>query len=109
MLRSALKKTGERLMELNDLLRCTLQVMARIAMPPEKIREAIGEEKKKQLKAYNLCDGKNTIGEIAKKAKINQGNFSKTGQRWLEQGIVFSVGEGREKRLLHLYPISKKP
>ena len=93
-------------MELNDLLRCTLQVIARVAMPPEKIREVIGD-RKKQLKAYNLCDGNNTLGEIAKKAKVDQGNFSRTASRWIEHGIIFSVSEGSEKRLLHLYPLPK--
>ena len=93
-------------MELNDLLACTLQVIAGVAMPPEKIREIIGDGEK-QLKAYNLCDGKNTVGEIAKKAKINQGNFSRTASRWIEHGIIFSVTDGTEKHLLHLFPLPK--
>ena len=93
-------------MELDDLLRCTLQVIAKVAMPPEKIREVIGD-RKKQLKAYNLCDGKNTTIEIAKKARVDQGNFSRTATRWIEHGIVFSVGKGLDKRLLHLYPLPK--
>ena len=93
-------------MELNDFLNCTLQVIARVAMPPDKIREVIGD-RAKQLKAYNLCDGTNTLGEIAKKARIDQGNFSRTSTRWIEQGILFSVGQGNDRRLLHLYPLPK--
>lgn len=95
-------------MELNDLLTCALQVLGRMAIPPAKIREVIGEKKKKQLKAYNLCDGTRTLGEIAKRAKLNQGNFSKTAKRWIEHGILFAFTDGVEKRLLHVYPLPKK-
>jgi hypothetical protein len=94
-------------MEIVDLLKCAIQVIAKVAMPPEKIREVIGD-RKKQLKAYNLCDGMNSLVQIAKKAKIDQGNFSRTASRWIEHGIIFSVGEGSEKRLLHVYPLPKK-
>ena len=94
-------------MELTDILECALQVMGRIAMPPEKIREVIGN-RTKHIKAYNLCDGTNTLSDIAKKARIDQGNLSRTTRRWIEHGIVFSIGEGREGRLLHLYPLPKK-
>ncbi len=95
-------------METNDLLRCAVQVIGRIAVPPEKVRKIIGESKKKQLKAYNLCDGTRTLVKIAKKAKIDEGNLSRTVNRWLEHGIVFSVAEGSDKRLLHIYPLPKR-
>ena len=93
-------------MELTDLLACALQAVGRIAIPPEKIREVIGG-RAKQLKAYNLCDGKKSLKEIARKAKIDRGNLSRTTQRWIEHGIVFSLGEGREARLLRIYPLPK--
>ncbi len=94
-------------MELNDFLDCALQVIARIGLPPEKIREVIGN-RAKHIKAYNLCDGKNPLNHIAKKARIDQGNLSRTTRRWIEQGIMFSIGTGREARLLHIYPLPKK-
>ena len=92
-------------MEIKDLLGCALQIIGRIAIPPATVREVIGQAKKKQLKAYNLCDGTRTAREIAKKAKIDEGNFSRTAQRWIERGIVFSLADGAEKRLLHIYPL----
>lgn len=92
-------------METNDLLACALQIIGRIAIPAATVREVIGQAKKKQLKAYNLCDGTRTVGQIAKKVKIDSGNFSRTAQRWIEHGIVFSFADGIEKRLLHIYPL----
>jgi len=92
-------------MEPNDLLPCALQLLGRIAIPPEHIRDIIGG-KKKQLEAFNLCDGTRTLKEIAKKAGIDQGNFSRTVDRWKAHGIVFSIREGRESRILHVYPLS---
>jgi len=94
-------------MELNDLLRYAVQVYARNSIPPEKVREIIGDTKKKQLKAYNLCDGTRTLREVAKEARIDEGNFSKTADRWVENGIAFSTTEGGERRLLHLYPLPR--
>lgn len=96
-------------MESNDLLECALQVLARIAIPPEKVREIIGEGKKKHINAYNLCDGKTTLSDIARKAHLNQGNLSRTTTRWVEQGILFAIGEGPAKRFLHMYPLTTAP
>jgi hypothetical protein len=98
---------SEKQMELADFLGCALQVIGRVAMPPEKIRKVIGN-RPKHMNAFNLCNGKNTLVEIAKKARIDQGNLSRTTNRWLEQGIIFSIGEGKESRLLHIYPLPKK-
>lgn len=99
-------------MELNDLLGCALQMIARVAMPAEKVYEIINSgksgRKKKQLKAYNLCDGTKSLTEIAKKAGIKQGNLSRTAKRWIQSGIMFSLREGQETRLLHLYPLPKQ-
>ena len=97
----------ENLVELTDFLDCALQVIGRIAMPPETIREVIGN-RAKLVKAYNLCDGRNTLSEIAKRSRVDLGNLSRTTRRWIQHGIVFSVGEGRENRLLHIYPLRGK-
>jgi DNA-binding HxlR family transcriptional regulator len=95
-------------MEINDLLRCTLQILGRAVMPSEKIRKIIGEKKKKQIKAFNLCDGTRMVTEIAKESRINQGNLSRTLSRWCESGIVFRIGEGKDAKFLHIYPLAKK-
>jgi predicted transcriptional regulator len=95
-------------MEIADFLLCTMQILGRAVIPPEKIRKIVGDKKKKQLSAFNLCDGTRTLSEIAKKSRINQGNLSRTLSRWRQSGIVFRVGEGKTARFLHIYPIAKK-
>jgi hypothetical protein len=89
---------------LHDLLRCAIQVIGRIGIPPEKVREIV-DTGKRQVKAYNLCDGTLSQSEIAKKAGLDQGNFSRVTARWIEHGVAFWIGEGKDSRLLHLYPI----
>lgn len=94
-------------METNDLLACLLQVVARTAIPPREVRRIVGT-RSKQLKAFNLCDGSNTLAEIAKKTRIDRGNLSRAAARWREHGIVFLVGTGNDARYLHIYPLSRK-
>jgi len=91
------------------LLRAILSVCARGSIPPNKLQQIImpSGSKEKQRLAYNLCDGTKTQGEIAKSLKLDAGNFSRTVGRWLEEGVVFRLGEGREAKLLHVYPLTK--
>lgn len=94
-------------MDTNDLLRCAIQVIGRVALPTAQVREIVGDGKK-QINAYNLCDGSLTQKEIAKRSRINQGNLSRTLQRWRDHGIVFVFGEGRQSTFLHIYPLPPK-
>lgn len=94
-------------METNDLLACLLQVLGRTAMPPSEVRRVTGD-RAKQLKAFNLCDGSNTLMEIGRKARIDSGNLSRSVARWREHGIVFLIGTGNQARYLHIYPLSPK-
>jgi hypothetical protein len=59
-------------MEIADFLSCAVQILGRAVTPPEKIRKIIGDKKKKQINAFNLCDGTRTMSEISKKSRINQ-------------------------------------
>lgn len=95
----------EELPTTNDLIRCAVQVIGRCAIPEDKVREIVGPGKK-QIAAYNLCDAQFSLSEIAKKAKIDQGNFSRTVKRWVQEGVVFWVGKGKGARLMHIYPIT---
>lgn len=94
-------------MEATDLLACILKVLARTAMTPDEVRRIIGRGGK-QLQAFNLCDGSNTLADIAKKLRIDSGNLSRAVARWREHGIVFLVGRGNDARYLHVYPVAKK-
>jgi predicted transcriptional regulator len=91
---------------LEQLVGCLLQVVGRSVIPENRVRGLIGKGKK-NLRAFNMCDGRNTQKEIAKKLKIDQGQLSKTFTRWVESGIAFRLGEDKESRLLHIYPVTK--
>lgn len=93
------------------LLRAILSVSARQTFPPDKLAEIVLSKGAgtKQLEAFNLCDGTRAQGEVAKALKLDAGNFSKTVGRWIDAGIVFRLGEGRESKLLHVYPLVATP
>jgi hypothetical protein len=87
-------------------LRAILATVARQTFPPGKILEIMGPNSgEKQLRAFNMCDGTRTQGEIAKELGLDPGNFSKSLGRWIDGGIVVRVGEGREVRPVHVYPL----
>ena len=93
----------------NDLLRVLINLTGRLVFPEEQLAEMFpkGKTKKKYVKAYNLCDGTRSQNEISKEAKIDQGNFSRTVNRWLTLGIIYKIGEGNDSKLLHIYPVSE--
>jgi hypothetical protein len=94
----------------SDLLRALLTVTARAVFPVEKLAgivQSVGAGEK-QLAAYNLCDGNRKQAEIAKALSLDAGNFSRTVGRWIDAGIVFRLGEGRDATLMHVYPIPKE-
>lgn len=98
-------------MKLSDrtdyLLECLIHILGRIAMPVEKVSEVVGQGTK-QRKAFNLCDGSNTQMEVAKKTGIAQGNLSATFKRWVQNGVAYWIGEGKDARLLHIYPLPEE-
>jgi DNA-binding MarR family transcriptional regulator len=94
----------------SDLLRALLTVTARTTFPIEKLAGIVqsagaGE---KQLAAYNMCDGNHGQTEIAKALSLDAGNFSRTVGRWIDAGVVFRLGEGRDAKLMHVYPLPKE-
>lgn len=86
------------------LLRAVLSVTARRTFPADKLLEIVGPPK--QVKAFNMCDGSRGQTDVAKALKLDSGNFSRTVSRWVDAGIVFRLGEGREAKLLHVYPLN---
>jgi len=91
-------------MQSHELLRPLLSLIGRAVIPPKTVAELVGTGK--QLAAYNLCDGTKKQSEVVEQVKIDSGNFSRIVTKWIEAGILFRIGEGREARLLHVYPIS---
>ena len=90
--------------ETDELLRILISLAGRTAFPEEILQALIGPSPK-NLAAYNLCDGSRTQAEVVKAAKVDQGQFSRAASRWVELGILFKLGTGREARLLHLYQL----
>jgi hypothetical protein len=88
----------------DELLRILIQLNARQAFPAESLRGIVGSGK--YLDAYNMCDGSRTQAEIVKAAKVDQGQFSRTSSRWIQEGVLFKLGAGRDTTLLHLYPLA---
>ncbi len=71
--------------QFSDLLRIVIQLQARLAFSEDRLREIVlpGKASLKQLTAYNLCDASRTLTEVARKAKVDPGNFSRTVARWV--------------------------
>ena len=99
----------------DELLRCLVHIIGRASMPIETVYDLVGRGDK-QIQAFNLCDGSLSQSEVSKKTKIDQGQLSRTFTRWVENGIAFWIGEGKDARLMHIYPLpsttkpkSKKP
>ena len=90
----------------DDLLRCLVHIVGRASMPTETVLELVGKGKK-QIEAFNLCDGSLSLTEISKKTKIDKGNLSRTFDRWIKCGIAFWIGEGKEAKVMHIYPIPR--
>ena len=82
------------------LLRALLSVVSRQAIPQSRIAKLVRPGGARQLKAFNMCDGTQGQGEIAKALKLDPGNFSRTVARWVDAGIVFRLGNGRVSKLL---------
>jgi len=90
----------------HQLLQALISLTGRSVFPVDDLHDLVGDGK--QRKAFNLCDGTRGQTEIAKALNIDQGSFSRTVSRWVDEGVVFRVGEGRDTRLLHVYPLGER-
>ena len=89
------------------ILKALLATTGRAAFSVEQIHAIVNPKgnSAKQIKAYNLADGSLSQGDIAKKLKLDSGNFSRTVSRWVDAGIMFRLDD---KVLLHIYPVPEK-
>jgi len=91
--------------KLEQLLECLIHVIGRAAIPQEDVAKIVGTGTK-QIQAFTLCDGKNSQKAIARKTGLDQASLSRTFSRWVESGVAFWIGDGKEARLLHVYAIN---
>lgn len=90
-----------------DYLIALIQITGRNVFPEDILMQIVmpPNSSEKQLKAYNMLDGTATQTDICKKLRIDPGNFNRTVSRWINLGVVFGFGEGKIKKLLHVYPL----
>ena len=91
----------------DELLKAILATVARNTFPPTALAKIVAPTagSKKQLIAYNMCDGETPQAEICKKTKLLKGNLSGSITRWVEAGVMVRVGPDRLP--LHVYPLSE--
>jgi len=86
------------------LVECLIHVIGRAALKVEEVRSIVGSGKK-QVCAFNLCDGSRTLTSVAKGAGLDRGNLSRTVDRWVKNGVMFKFEDGNEVFLLHVFPL----
>jgi DNA-binding MarR family transcriptional regulator len=87
-------------------LKAMMSLIARQTFSPEKLKALISSRGTLKLcEAFNLCDGTNKQTEIATKIGIDQGQFSRTVKQWIDDGIIIRVGDGKDAKLVHVYPL----
>lgn len=90
-------------------LKAMMSLIARQTYSPEKLKDLVSSRGTENLlRAFNLCDGSKSQAEIASELKIDPGNFSRTVSQWIDDGIVVKVGEGKNTKLVHVYPLPDK-
>ena len=94
--------------EEKTLLKAIFHLLGRQTFDEETLKSLViptsGKSKDKLIQAYNLCDGSNTQGDVAKAVGLDPGNFSRIVKRWISSGVLVKM---EDQYLLHLYPISE--
>jgi hypothetical protein len=95
--------------DVRDVLRPLVSLLGRSAFSQDDLFRLVAPKRGKTnlVKAFNLCDGTRTQADVRKLVKFDRGNFSRIVDRWIEAGILFRLGEGREARLLHVYALMR--
>lgn len=88
-----------------------LGLLGRIAYPEERLRAVVTRNKRNPegyVTGYNVCDGKHTVGQIAKVVGVSPGTLVPILQEWERLGIIFEQETGeRGKYYRHLYPLEE--
>jgi hypothetical protein len=91
----------------DELLKILVAIGGRIVTPPEELREIVSPRGAgKYVDAYNLCDGTRGIAEVARAVGIDKSNLNKSVNRWVDEGVLFKIGDARNFTLLHMYRLN---
>src|SRR5262245_21360453 len=90
------------------LLRAILEMVARQAFPPDEVFKLVSPMVggQKQIRPYNLCDGRTPQSEIGKKVQLDKGSLSRSISRWIDAGIIMRAGD--DEHPMHIYPLRKQ-
>jgi hypothetical protein len=87
-----------------------ISLLGRLAFSEEKLREFITKNAKKpslMIKVYNLCDGENSINDIASKVGgITRQAIGYLVEKWEKNGIILRVEDGKNIYPIKLYKVS---
>ena len=86
-----------------------ISLLGRMAFTPERIRELITKNKKKDpekyVDCYNACDGNKNVNELAAIIGVDQSTLSPILGDWTELGIIYEVYKPKGKFYKKLFPI----
>lgn len=71
-----------------------ITLLAQKILNTDEIKETISKgrkDPKKIINAFNSCDGKTIITDVAKKYKIDPGNFSRDVEAWEKSGYIIKI------------------
>jgi Fic family protein len=71
-----------------------IALLAQEILNPDEIRETISKgrkDPKKIIDAFNSCDGKTSLSDVANKYKIDRGNFSRDVESWEKSGYMVKI------------------
>lgn len=86
-----------------------ISLLGRIAFTPEKIRDLVTKNKKKNpekyIDGYNACNGSKNVNELASIIGVDQSTLSPILQEWAELGIIYETEKTKGKFFKRLFPI----
>jgi DNA-binding MarR family transcriptional regulator len=95
----------EEIIRQNELI---ISLLGRIAFENDTLKDMITKGGKKPaqiLSAYNLCDGRTTITQIASKAGVTQPALTIAIDKWERLGIIFKKKSGAEVLPFRLFEV----
>ncbi|MFD9899868.1 MarR family transcriptional regulator [Mesorhizobium sp. NPDC059025] len=87
-------------------LKAMMSLIARQTFTPERLAEIVSPAaNSRAYEAFNLCDGTRTQTEISNALKIDSGNFSRTVNKWVDEGVLIRISDDNKDKLVHVYQI----
>jgi hypothetical protein len=87
-----------------------IALIGRLVFPENELKNIIMRKKRRPedyVRAYNLCDGKHSLTEIAASIKVSIGTLSPILAYWKSIGILYEIEENRKKNYKNLYPLEE--